>query len=153
MGALWQIGGTAGALLVGWAMDRTEPHVAIAVSYLLGAGFIYWASHAHNSLLLLSLGITGAGFCVSGAQTSMTALAAIYYPTRGRATGISWMLGIGRFGAIAGALFGGVLLTLVGSLDAVMSALALPIVIAPWPCSPSADSPAPYPANPAPLTP
>jgi AAHS family 4-hydroxybenzoate transporter-like MFS transporter len=130
VGALWQIGGTVGALLVGWAMDRTEPHLAIAASYLLGAGFIYWASHAHNNLLLISLGIAGAGFCVSGAQTSMTALAAIYYPTRGRATGISWMLGIGRFGAIAGALFGGVLVSLVGSLDAVMAALALPILVA-----------------------
>lgn len=130
VGALWQIGGTVGALLVSWAMDRTEPHLAIATSYILGAGFIYWASHAHNSLLLISLGITGAGFCVSGAQTSMNALAAVYYPTRGRATGISWMLGVGRFGAIAGAMFGGVLMAAAGSLDSMMAVLALPILIA-----------------------
>jgi AAHS family 4-hydroxybenzoate transporter-like MFS transporter len=36
------------------------------------------------------------------AQSSMPALAAAYYPTRGRATGVAWMLGIGRFGGIAG---------------------------------------------------
>jgi AAHS family 4-hydroxybenzoate transporter-like MFS transporter len=29
-------------------------------------------------------------------------LAAGYYPTQGRATGVAWMLGIGRFGGIAG---------------------------------------------------
>jgi len=36
------------------------------------------------------------------AQSSMPALAAAFYPTQGRATGIAWMLGIGRFGGIAG---------------------------------------------------
>ncbi|MOA32826.1 4-hydroxybenzoate transporter PcaK [compost metagenome] len=36
------------------------------------------------------------------AQSSMPALAAAFYPTRGRATGVAWMLGIGRFGGIAG---------------------------------------------------
>jgi AAHS family 4-hydroxybenzoate transporter-like MFS transporter len=32
----------------------------------------------------------------------MPALAAAFYPTQGRATGVAWMLGIGRFGGIAG---------------------------------------------------
>jgi AAHS family 4-hydroxybenzoate transporter-like MFS transporter len=36
------------------------------------------------------------------AQSSMPALAAAYYPTAGRATGVAWMLGIARFGGIAG---------------------------------------------------
>ncbi len=36
------------------------------------------------------------------AQSSLPALAAAYYPTQGRATGVAWMLGIGRFGGIAG---------------------------------------------------
>ena len=36
------------------------------------------------------------------AQSSLPALAAMFYPTRGRATGVAWMLGIGRFGGIAG---------------------------------------------------
>jgi MFS transporter, AAHS family, 4-hydroxybenzoate transporter len=36
------------------------------------------------------------------AQSSMPALAAGFYPTQGRATGVSSMLGIGRFGGIVG---------------------------------------------------
>lgn len=31
-------------------------------------------------------------------QSSLPALAAAFYPTQGRATGIAWMMGIGRFG-------------------------------------------------------
>jgi AAHS family 4-hydroxybenzoate transporter-like MFS transporter len=36
------------------------------------------------------------------AQSSLPALAAGFYPTQGRATGVAWMLGLGRFGGIAG---------------------------------------------------
>ncbi|MGO8609405.1 aromatic acid/H+ symport family MFS transporter, partial [Rhizobium johnstonii] len=43
-----------------------------------------------------------AGLVMNAAQASMPALAAGFYPTEGRATGVAWMLGIGRFGGIAG---------------------------------------------------
>jgi AAHS family 4-hydroxybenzoate transporter-like MFS transporter len=36
------------------------------------------------------------------AQSSMGSLAAAFYPTQARVTGVAWMLGIGRFGGIAG---------------------------------------------------
>ena len=39
------------------------------------------------------------------AAERMQALAAAYYPTAGRATGVAWTLGIGRFGGIAGSFF------------------------------------------------
>jgi len=35
--AMFQLGGTAGALLVGWLMDRLNPNRVIATSYVLGA--------------------------------------------------------------------------------------------------------------------
>ncbi len=43
-----------------------------------------------------------AGALMNTAQSSLPALAAAFYPTQGRATGVAWMLGIGRFGGIAG---------------------------------------------------
>jgi AAHS family 4-hydroxybenzoate transporter-like MFS transporter len=43
-----------------------------------------------------------AGVLMNTAQSSMPALAAAFYPTEGRGTGVAWMLGIGRFGGIAG---------------------------------------------------
>ena len=43
-----------------------------------------------------------AGVLINTAQASMPVLAAAFYPTAGRGTGVAWMLGIGRFGGIAG---------------------------------------------------
>src|SRR6185437_6271158 len=43
-----------------------------------------------------------AGVLMNTAQSSMPALAAAFYPTQGRGTGVAWMLGVGRFGGIAG---------------------------------------------------
>ncbi|MDR8059963.1 aromatic acid/H+ symport family MFS transporter, partial [Burkholderia cenocepacia] len=43
-----------------------------------------------------------AGVLMNTAQSSLPALAAAFYPTAGRGTGVAWMLGIGRFGGIAG---------------------------------------------------
>jgi AAHS family 4-hydroxybenzoate transporter-like MFS transporter len=42
------------------------------------------------------------GTLMNTAQSSLPALAAAFYPTHGRATGVAWMLGLGRFGGIAG---------------------------------------------------
>ena len=50
----------------------------------------------------LVLSVFVAGILMNTAQSSMPALAAAFYPTQGRATGVAWMLGIGRFGGIAG---------------------------------------------------
>ena len=40
IGAMYQVGGTIGAIVVGWLMDRFEPHVVLFVSYLAGAACI-----------------------------------------------------------------------------------------------------------------
>jgi AAHS family 4-hydroxybenzoate transporter-like MFS transporter len=52
------------------------------------------------------------GICVQGAQAGLNALAAMFYPTDVRATGIGWALGVGRIGSIVGPSLGGVLLSL-----------------------------------------
>ena len=60
---------------------------------------------------LLMVVVFAAGVLLNTAQASMPALAAGFYPTQGRATGVAWMVGISRFGGIAGRnlrLFGAV---------------------------------------------
>jgi AAHS family 4-hydroxybenzoate transporter-like MFS transporter len=51
---------------------------------------------------MLMLVVFVAGTLMNTAQSSMPALAAAFYPTQGRATGVAWMMGAGRFGGIAG---------------------------------------------------
>lgn len=49
------------------------------------------------------------GFLVIGAQAGLNVLAAKFYPTFIRSTGVGWALGIGRIGSIIGPLLAGML--------------------------------------------
>lgn len=103
IGALFQFGGVLSAVGVGWAMDRFNPHKVIGIFYLLAGVFAYAVGQSLGNITVLATLVLIAGMCVNGAQSAMPSLAARFYPTQGRATGVSWMLGIGRFGAILGA--------------------------------------------------
>ena len=128
--ALFQIGGTVGAVVVGWAMDKARPALVIGAAYLGGSLFIL----ALSQLGVLSAGLAAlvfsAGFCMSGGQTGLNAYAPGCYPTVARATGVSWMLGMGRFGSIFGSAVGGALLGAGWGFNAIFAALAVPAVCA-----------------------
>jgi len=128
--ALFQLGGTVGALVVGYCMDRFTPHRVIGVSYVLGAVFILMLASGSVTSSMFALYVLLAGFCMSGAQTGLNAFAPQCYPTPVRATGVSWMLGIGRFGSITGSMLGGVLLSMGWSFSAVIAILAIPATMA-----------------------
>jgi AAHS family 4-hydroxybenzoate transporter-like MFS transporter len=74
--------------------------------------------------------VFAAGFCASGAQTGLNAFAPSCYPTIARATGVHWMLGMGRFGSIVGSLVGGALLGLGWGFGAILGILAIPALCA-----------------------
>jgi AAHS family 4-hydroxybenzoate transporter-like MFS transporter len=99
--ALFPLGGV-GAVLFGWFMDRYNANWIIAIGYGLTAIFIYAIGQSVGTIGLLMAIVFLAGTLMNTAQSSMPALAASFYPTQGRATGVAWMLGIGRFGGIAG---------------------------------------------------
>ncbi|MGY4525878.1 aromatic acid/H+ symport family MFS transporter [Pseudomonas sp. TE21394] len=130
IGALFQFGGVLSAVGVGWAMDRFNPHKVIGIFYLLAGVFAYAVGQSLGNITLLATLVLVAGMCVNGAQSAMPSLAARFYPTQGRATGVSWMLGIGRFGAILGAWSGATLLGLGWSFEQVLTALLVPAGLA-----------------------
>lgn len=99
--ALFPLGGV-GAVLFGWLMDRFNANRIIAVGYALTAVSIFAIGQAAGNVGTLVVLVFVAGTIMNTAQSSMPALAAGFYPTAGRATGVAWMLGIGRFGGIAG---------------------------------------------------
>jgi AAHS family 4-hydroxybenzoate transporter-like MFS transporter len=59
----------------------------------------------------------------------VNALAATYYPTALRSTGIGWSLGIGRIGAIVGPVLAGELMALHWSNQQLFIAAAVPALI------------------------
>lgn len=130
MGATLATGGTVGAILIGRMMDRREPHRVLAASYLLAGGFVILLGNAVGQPVLLVLAIFGAGFGVAGAQVGINALAAGFYPTTSRATGVSWANAVGRTGSVLGSMLGGVLLSFGWDLGTVFAAAAVPAFLA-----------------------
>ena len=130
IGALFQFGGVLSAVGVGWAMDRFNPHKVIGVAYALAGVFAWLVGQSLGNVAVLATLVLVAGMCINGAQSAMPSLAARFYPTQGRATGVSWMLGIGRFGAILGAWAGATLLGLGWSFEQVLTALVVPAALA-----------------------
>jgi AAHS family 4-hydroxybenzoate transporter-like MFS transporter len=97
--ALFPLGGI-GAIFAGWLMDRYNATLIVALTYFLTALAVYLIGQTTGAMLILAVFV--AGVIMNTAQTSLPAIAAAFYPTRGRASGVSWMLGMGRFGGIAG---------------------------------------------------
>ncbi|MFF6713431.1 MFS transporter, partial [Pseudomonas aeruginosa] len=128
--AMFQLGGTLGALLLGSAMDRFDAHRVLSLAYVGGALFILGIASLYHSFALLALCVAGVGFCISGSQVGANALAAVFYPTRSRATGVSWALGLGRIGSIVGSLSGGALLGLGLGFSGILALLVIPALLA-----------------------
>jgi MFS transporter, AAHS family, 4-hydroxybenzoate transporter len=130
MTSLFPLGGVLGNLIVGWIMDRFAGHRVIALTYVLVGVFVLLVGRGVGHQIWLGALIFLTGTTVTSAVTSMSALAAGFYPTRARATGVAWMLGIGRIGGVAGALVGAALMGLGWQFGAVFSLLALPALVA-----------------------
>jgi AAHS family 4-hydroxybenzoate transporter-like MFS transporter len=91
-------------------MDRFDENTVLAASYALASVVILLISLASGTVALVAAGVFAAGFCISGAQVGLNAMASGYYPTSARGTGVSWANGIGRTGSIVGSLIGGTML-------------------------------------------
>ena len=127
--ALFPLGGVA-AVACGWLMDRFDSDRILAVLYALTAVSVWAIGQAVGQVGLLMGVVFVAGTFMNTAQSSMGSLAAAFYPTNGRATGVSWMLGVGRFGGIAGSLLVAQLTAMHAGLAGVFTVLAVPGAIA-----------------------
>lgn len=128
--AMFQIGGTAGAILLGQMMDRLGSCRVLAFAYLLGAGFILLCAVSAGQPWLLALAIAGVGFFISGSQVGANAVAAAFYPTGSRATGVSWSNAAGRSGSVVGSLCGGWMMAMNLDMSTILALLALPALFA-----------------------
>jgi len=128
--AMFQVGGTLGALMFGWLMDRINPQYVLAVTYTAAGVFIALIGSVTAKPWMVALVVLAAGFCISGSQTGANALVASFYPTDCRATGVSWANGIGRIGSIVGSMAGGLMLSFDWDLPTVFAVVAIPALVA-----------------------
>ena len=110
IGSMFQLGGVIGTFALGSIIDRFSFR-ALALVYFIGVFAVGAIGQLGHSAMFVSIAIFVAGFCIVGGQIAANALAAGYYPTSVRATGVGWALGVGRVGSIVGPLIGGVLLS------------------------------------------
>ena len=103
--------------------------VEFSLTVVLMLAMAYANSFALMMTATLILGIT-----IQGGQAGLNALAASYYPTAVRSTGVGWALGIGRVGSIVGPMLAGILVSLdwtpaqiflAGTIPALIAALAV----------------------------
>ena len=128
--ALFPLGGALGAVGCGWLMDRLNPHRVIACAFFF-AGMLIWAlAQVLGHAVYLPALTFASGLFTGAALVSMPALAASYYPTQARASGVAWMLGIGRLGGILGAMLGGVLLQIGLETATILGVLVIPAGVA-----------------------
>jgi AAHS family 4-hydroxybenzoate transporter-like MFS transporter len=108
VGTLLQVGGVIGTFGFAWLIARRGFTPILAAGFatasiaiaLLGSP---WVLTVVPALIIVAM---VAGWCVVGGQPGLNTLAATYYPTDMRSTGIGWGLGWGRAGAIVGPLIG-----------------------------------------------
>ncbi len=133
IGAMLQIGGVVGTITLGRVIDRFSFR-ALALTYAVAAVAVAAIGVSTGSVALAGLAIFAAGFCIVGGQIAANALAAQFYPTAIRASGVGWCLGIGRVGSIVGPLVGGMLLAMHWSTGALFVTAAAPALVAAVAC-------------------
>ena len=109
-GAMLQVGGTVGALLLCWWVQKHR-FFMVAIMFVIAVpvvGSIGYAGLTSKAVLLSATFF--AGFFVLGIQSSINAIGALIYPTSLRANGSGWELGLGRIGSIVGPLVGALLI-------------------------------------------
>jgi len=108
--AMLNLGSIVGSLVIARLADWSDRGSTIGWAYAIGAIAIALIGYAGASGAWLCALTFVAGVCSIGAQLCTVALCSGFYDTPVRATGIGWSMGVGRVGAIAGPVLGGLLL-------------------------------------------
>ncbi|MFT4272586.1 MAG: aromatic acid/H+ symport family MFS transporter [Pantoea sp.] len=130
LAGLFQLGGPLGGIIVGALMDKLHAKYVIGVVYLIGCLCLVAQGMFGFSGVALGAFIFVIGMCINGAQNGLQVYSPAYYPTEIRATGVSWMHGIGRTGAILSSSVGGLLMGAFPGQSAIFFVLALPALLA-----------------------
>ncbi|MGL4409610.1 MAG: MFS transporter [Zoogloea sp.] len=153
--SLFPLGGV-GAVFLGLLMDRFNANRVIMFGYLITAACVYAIGQVVGDLGLLVTMVFIGGAVMNTTQSSLPALAASFYPTAGRATGVAWMMAIGRIGAVIAPFlvaelqrrhFDFAQIFTVLAVPGLVAALALFIKNAFHPTEPEAGTPDPVPGK------
>jgi len=127
--SLYYVGGICGVLVIGRALDVVGP-VMLAIYALLGCVITALIALPGSPASLTYLLVALVGLSILGAQVGMSAITGLLYPTAIRSKGAGFAHSIGRLGAIAGPLLGGVLISKQSSFLTLFLVPVIPLSIA-----------------------
>jgi len=107
--AFFSCGGILGSLVQGALIARFGAYKMLLAEFGLASILVVLMSSISPWFPLVIAVTFALGFFVIGAQAGLNVLAARFYPTAVRSTGVGWALGIGRIGSIVGPLLPGIL--------------------------------------------
>ena len=128
-GTAVQVGGCIGTFVLGVVVQRLGFVPVLAACFASAAVNLVLIGRPGMPLQILFAVAFLAGWGIFGGQPGVNALAATYYPTDLRSTGIGAGLGIGRFGAILGPVLAGELMLRGWSTEDLFRAAAVPAAI------------------------
>ena len=125
----FSVGGIVGAIGLARIIDKDKSYRGLVVTFFLSAlsiaGIGYLASNWYGLLAITFL----TGLLTVGANIVLSAYSATVYPTAIRSTGVGWVIGWGRIGAIAGALFGTALVAAGSTIETAYVIAAVPAIL------------------------
>jgi benzoate transport len=131
-GVLLNVGGIAGALVLGLLAARVGPARIVALTMTMGAlAVAAFGLFAPGRTLVMALPLTLAVGCfLFGSMVGLYALMPSAYPTEVRNTGAGLSIGIGRIGAFIAPLLAGFLLEAGWSSSRTYLVFAVPLLVA-----------------------
>jgi AAHS family 4-hydroxybenzoate transporter-like MFS transporter len=130
VGTSVQAGGAIGALVLGSVVARLGFIPVLTACFAVATVNLALIGVPGLPLPLLFVVAFLTGWGIFGGQPCVNALAATYYPTEIRSTGIGSGLAVGRFGAVLGPLVAGELMRNSWSTRELFDAAAIPAAVA-----------------------
>jgi len=125
----FSVGGIVGAIGLARIIDKDKSYRFLVLAFFLAAlstaGIGFLAANWYGLLAITFV----TGVLTVGANIVLSAYSATVYPTAIRSTGVGWVIGWGRVGAIAGALFGTALVAAGVGIEQAYMIAAVPAVI------------------------
>lgn len=128
--AAFNMGAFVGLVALGWFASRFELAILIGSFFTLSGLVMIAFGAQHTPEAVFFGGMLLIGFLVQGGFGGLYAIAARIYPTEMKTTGVGWSIGIGRLGAVAGPVVGGVVISANLSVFASFVIFAMPMLIA-----------------------
>jgi MFS transporter, AAHS family, 4-hydroxybenzoate transporter len=126
----FNLGSVVATAFIGFLIARVGAAVILPVAMLgsaVSVALVGYAAPSVRSVILLQAAF---GVFMGGGSSGLIALAAIYYPTAIRSTGVGWAMGMGRVGSFTGPLVVGSLVAFGLSTAGIFVAIALPALLA-----------------------